>query len=80
MAESRREEEENEGERTSQASGMVVYQALIYLQSAYFRKRLNLGSSVNTCNIDEIMCVETQCEQQIMWKIFIVKRGTMLHS
>lgn len=30
MAESRREEEEeNEGERTSQASGMVVYQALI---------------------------------------------------
>lgn len=55
MAESRREEEEeNEGERTSQASGMVVYQALIYLQSAYFRKKLNLGSSVNTCNIDEI--------------------------
>lgn len=35
MAESRREEE-NEGERTSQASGMVVYQALIYLQSAFF--------------------------------------------
>lgn len=67
MAESRREEEEEkEGERTSQASGMVVYQALVYLQSAYFRKKLNLGSSVNTCKIDEIICVETQCEQQIM--------------